>query len=260
MTIQERNEAQLISEGFTEEKGEWTLGNIRCQFVGNFLAFGIKGEHGLEVYGTVDRENAKVEDVMDAYCIKQGLLSFEDACRRIRDNIIERRTKLESYTVDLIAYAASCELHLIAENAGLFEKSFVFVVPARKGVWVELFKIAVRHDNGIEFIFEETSYLVDGESAKFNVQLLVQEWDYGAEVEAPGRVSYGTTQRFRNLHEAFPYLFRYSPVQVEKESAVVYTALSVPTGGLLGAYFEREELRTITAYEIQFKESVPSRD
>lgn len=243
-----------MTEG-TEDDYSFYFGEVTATIHGRVAVFAYAYE---ELYASLDWENFEPRDVMEVYYHKNGVQSPEAAFKSICSIATKRKCFQMEYADKVAKHFEACGVPVQYCEIDGYSRFRVNPEIVRGPEPVDLFRIQVRHDFGMEFFLEgDNSVVVDGDDPVRNVgEVFSAASSHDLLVENPSdRVDYSSTYHYRYIVNALPDMLRVGIKKVRKETVEIVTALSKPITNCK-KHFHPEVIGTITDYCVDFKRSI----
>lgn len=210
------------------------------------------------VFASLDFGDFEPRDVLELYYKKNGIRSISDAYAHMVKSTENYEAVQCSYADDVADHFIACGVPVQYCEVNGYSSFRVDPEIVRGPEPVDLFRIQVRHDFGMEFFLEgDNSVVVDGDDPVRNIgEVFSAASSHDLLVENPSdRVDYSSTYHYRYIVNALPDMLRVGIKKVRKETVEIVTALSKPITNCK-KHFHPEVIGTITDYCVDFKRSI----
>lgn len=238
----------------TEDDYSFRFGEVIATIQGRVAVF----EYSyMELYGSLEWENFKPRDVMENYYNTKGVQSLEAAFKLICTNNTKRMCFQMEYADHVAKHFEACGVPVQYCEIDGYSRFRVSPELVRGHDPVDLFRVKVRHDFGMEFFFGDSSIIADGENAERNItEIFTVELLGDISPENPvERVDYSSSYHYRHIVNALPDMLRVGIKGVTKSTCEIVTALSKPITSCK-KHFQPEVIGTITDFCVDYKRSI----
>lgn len=252
----------LLALGMTEGKEDdysFRYGDVIATIQGRVAVFEYSYE---ELYASLDWENFEPRDVMEKYYQQHGVKSPEAVFKLICSTATKRKCFQMEYADKVAAHFIACGVPVQYCEIDGYSRFRVDPEIVRGHDPVDLFRIQVRHDFGMEFFFGDSSIVVDGDDPVRNIgEVFTVELLGDISPEDPvDRVDYSSSYHYRYIVNALPDMLRVGIKGVCKSTCEIVTALSKPITSCK-KHFRPEVIGTITDFCVDYKRSIhPPKD
>jgi hypothetical protein len=247
----------LLALGMTEGTGDdysFYFGEVIATIQGRVAVFEYSYE---ELYASLDWENFEPRDLMEKYYRQKGVKSPEVVFKLICSNATKRKCFQMEYADKVAKHFNACGVPVQYYEIDGYSRFRVEPEFVRGPEPIDLFRMQVRHDFGMEFFFGDSSIVVDGEDVDRNIKEVFCVESLGdISPENPvDRVDYSSTYHYRHIVNALPDMLRVGIKKVRKETVEIVTALRKPITNCK-KHFRPDVIGTITDYCVDFKASI----
>lgn len=247
----------LLALGMTEGKEDdyaFYYGDVIATIQGRVAVFEYSYE---ERYASLEWENFVPRDVMEKYYKDQGVHSPESVFKAICSDSTKRKCFQMEYADKVAEHFIACGVPVQYCEVDGYSRFRVSPEIVRGHEPIDLFRIMVRHDFGMEFFFGDSSIVVDGEDVERNIkEVFTTEMLGDISPENPvDRVDYSSTYHYRHIVNALPDMLRVGIKGVSMDTCEITTTLNKQFT-TCKKHFRPEVIGTITDYCVDFKRSI----